>query len=297
MKKSMAVLVVLCIILSSSIMVLAEADKLITDKKQVSDGKKIVEIIAKGSDEIVGDGVPLHQNDNDDNDDGVSPKWASGGVDHTHQYLVARAITILENDMGYSAAETFYDNASTILENADWPDENETDGITFKGHFYDVSTGENWLGETSPTAKTRFVYWAELARANYNNDEEYSMQCLGRALHYLADVNEPHHAQNYIAGLSDHTDFEEWVDERRSDYQTTTTNRYTINFGTTWEGICGEVIDYSATQAGQIDFHSNFFGYASLVDSYDDVAAITMDNSQQNIAVFLYNFLEEVGEI
>ncbi len=250
--------------------------------RHIIDWKKKINDIANGSEKIIGN---------------TKIKWSSGGIDHTHQYLVSRGITILENDKGYNAAKVFYDYAPTILYNADWPDQYETDGITYKGHFYDVKTGKNWLGGTSPTAKTRFIYWAEKAKLFYNTNIKKSMQSLGRALHYLADMNVPHHAQNHIVGISDHSNFEKWVDVRRKNYQTNTTKRYSQYFGSTWEEICAGIADYSATQAGQVEFKVNPFGYAYLADSYDRVATVTMDNSQQNMAAFLFKFLKVVGEV
>ena len=48
-------------------------------------------------------------------------------------------------------------NSSILMEATDWPDKlgNETDAGTFAGHFYDPDTGKNWLGQKSPTARTR----------------------------------------------------------------------------------------------------------------------------------------------
>lgn len=56
-----------------------------------------VQDIANGSDELYGEGVPIEHGTNPDE------RFSSGGVDHTHQYIVANALKILSNDKGNSA--------------------------------------------------------------------------------------------------------------------------------------------------------------------------------------------------
>lgn len=69
---------------------------------------------------------------------------------------------------------------------------------TYKSHFYDSTTGKNWLGETDPTALTEGVkffrraldqYWA-----GYRDLAGYS---LGLSLHYLTDLTQPMHSANF----------------------------------------------------------------------------------------------------
>ena len=109
-----------------------------------------VQDIANGSDDLYGEGVPIEHGANPDE------RFSSGGVDHTHQYIVANALKILSNDQGNSAFNGEL-NSSILMEATDWPDKlgNETDAGTFAGHFYDPDSGKNWLGQTSPTARTR----------------------------------------------------------------------------------------------------------------------------------------------
>lgn len=143
MKKKLKIMVSLIGVLamiSANVVFAAESQKV---------PQKIQEI-ANGSDDIYGDGAPLEHVENGDE------RFQSGGIDHTHQYIVANALTILNNDKGGSL---FNDelNARILMEATDWPDKvgNETDFGTFAGHFYDPDTGKNWMGQTSPTARTR----------------------------------------------------------------------------------------------------------------------------------------------
>lgn len=53
--------------------------------------------ISNGSDEIYGSGAPIEHVENPDE------RFSSGGVDHTHQYIVSNALKILNNDKGARA--------------------------------------------------------------------------------------------------------------------------------------------------------------------------------------------------
>lgn len=74
-----------------------------------------VQDIANGSDELYGEGVPIEHGTNPDE------RFSSGGVDHTHQYIVANALKILSNDKGNSAFNGEL-NSSILMEATDWPD-------------------------------------------------------------------------------------------------------------------------------------------------------------------------------
>jgi phospholipase C len=86
---------------------------------------------------------------------------------------------------------------------------------TWKSHFYDESTGLNWMGETAPTALSNGVeFWQQSLTFLQGVDVElykggYS---LGLALHYFTDLTQPMHAANYTYISSFpfgyHTDFE-----------------------------------------------------------------------------------------
>ena len=148
-----------------------------------------VQDIANGSDELYGEGVPIEHGTNPDE------RFSSGGVDHTHQYIVANALKILSNDKGNSAFNGEL-NSSILMEATDWPDKlgNETDAGTFAGHFYDPDN----------------AYRA--------GDVQLAMSNLGKGTHYVSDLNEPHHASNLTAVNSNHSAFEKYVDKNRKSY-------------------------------------------------------------------------------
>ena len=173
-----------------------------------------VQDIANGSDDIYGEGVPIEHGANPDE------RFSSGGVDHTHQYIIANALTILSNDQGNSTFNGEL-NSSILMEATDWPDKlgNETDAGTFAGHFYDPDSGKNWLGQTSPTARTRAEsYFKSAVDAYHSGDVQLAMSNLGKGTHYVSDLNEPHHASNLTAVNSNHSAFEKYVDKNRKSY-------------------------------------------------------------------------------
>ena len=97
----------------------------------------------------------------------------------------------------------------------------DIDSSTFKGHFYDPDTGKNFVGNTSPTAKSRTGLhyhnaWATLSQDFFmdvmSDDFKFVIEEIGRALHYIQDLCEPHHASNKIALLSNHAEFEAYVE-------------------------------------------------------------------------------------
>ena len=53
--------------------------------------KQILDI-ADGSDEIYGEGVSIEHTEGGQSD----ARFVSGGIDHTHQYIVANALLVLE---------------------------------------------------------------------------------------------------------------------------------------------------------------------------------------------------------
>ena len=79
------------------------------------------------------------------------------------------------------------------------------------------------------------------------------MQELGRALHYLADINTPHHAALLTTLNSNHAAFERFVDSTRLDYCVDTTDKYsglaTADSSRDLKGYSQEIFNLSAWHA------------------------------------------------
>lgn len=162
-------------------------------------------------------------------DEMVSPQWTSGTIKDgewtetgCHEYITSVACVILKNDKGFftdQAAAAVVIMLSISLASL-LPDKDETSGI-FAGHFYNPETGKSFNGSTSNTAKNNAVnhYNAAVNAANAGAmDQAY--EHLGRCLHYVQDVNVPHHAANVISTgpLSSHSQFEDFAFENMETY-------------------------------------------------------------------------------
>lgn len=245
---------------------------------------KVIEI-SEGSDDIYGNGVPLDHTEN------PNARFKSGGIDHTHQYIVSNSVRILQNDKGdeiFSDAERL----ENLLYFTDWPDEygNETDFGTFAGHFYNPKTGKNWMGQASPTAKGRAVSYFNEAVSAYNNGKiDLAIKYIGIGSHYVADLSEPHHTSDLTALNSNHTEFEKYVDDNRASYKI---NNYTINdsyykYATdkNLEGMLESVAVYSSSLAEEAQDKS----------TYGSAAEKSVTSAIINVTQYFYKFAYDVG--
>ena len=173
----------------------------------------------------------------------------------THQLITLEALNVFISDNGFYQTDgtTALIIALNLATASALPDKEEKDNYLFYGHFYDPDTGENYRGDTSPTAKTRAQTHYDNAIAALNEEntpsnpnllgDEFTdaILDLGRALHYLQDVCEPHHAANKIAGISTHSAFEAHIenniDTLMPDVTTVSAGFYTNGTGMTVESI------------------------------------------------------------
>lgn len=243
-----------------------------------------IQEIANGSDDIYGDGASLEHVENGDE------RFQSGGIDHTHQYIVANALTILNNDKGGSL---FNDelNARILMEATDWPDKvgNETDFGTFAGHFYDSDTGKNWMGQTSPTARTRAETYYENAVIMYQaGDIDRAMDYLGKGTHYVSDLNEPHHASNLTAVNSNHSAFEKYVDKNRTSYMISGNSFSSQIYNDAVSLSVGDLMFSAAKHAkGLVDMAQN-------ESTYSNAGNQSVQYAIRTVTQYIYKFGKEV---
>jgi hypothetical protein len=137
-----------------------------------------------------------------------------------------QGITILKNRFGADAIRFLYENYNTILPAADKPDKEETDYLSFCGHFWDPTTGKSIWGITSPNAYERFTGHAKNAIASIKTDKLKALDEFGRSLHYLEDLSEPHHASGRDGLLyPSHAIYELYGDLNKQKYPLETTNK------------------------------------------------------------------------
>ena len=278
MKKRDKFLITLVVMLS----MLISTPVFATEEQGVPDR---IQQIANGSDDIYGEGVPIEHGTS------LDERFQSGGIDHTHQYIVANALTILNNDHGNSI---FNDDlySRVLMEATDWPDKlgNETDFGTFSGHFYDPDTEKNWMGQKSPTARTRAETYFENAITKYNQgDVDSAIDLLGKGTHYVSDLNEPHHASNLTALNSNHSEFEKYVDKNRKNYK--------IDENSFDEQVYEEAVD---TQLGDLMYAGAKYGKNLVEESknestYDNAGNKSVQHAIQNVTQYIYKFGYKVG--
>lgn len=172
----------------------------------------------------------------------VQPKKAEAYTPNTHRLMASNGIFEIKKDKGESIVTNLYEKvndkgdtgASILMKYATMPDFDENDGGVgvkggFKGHFYDPGTAANYVGDKSDTANVRFSnHYNNAVKGYKDGNKELAYQELGRALHYLQDMNEPHHATN-LPGLEGtngiyltHDDYEAWVERNFYNYSLTT---------------------------------------------------------------------------
>ncbi|WP_425446508.1 zinc dependent phospholipase C family protein [Dethiothermospora halolimnae] len=231
--------------------------------------------------------------------DGYQLLWTGGegqyshteNITGTHQFITKRAISILRNDKKIS----FYDDyIDILLKYADMPDKDEISYGTFAGHFYDPDSGKNYMGSTNPTAQTKAIEHIKLAKDYYEDGRiEKSMEELGRAIHFISDANVPHHAANKIAVLTNHSEFEKWVDENKDSYKVNSSrlySKYEDRLDFMLESYIWNMVKDSAVNAKQyIDL-----ALTNNERNWDKVTEKTLTYSQEVVAAVLYNFLKKV---
>ncbi len=287
--------VALCFILVINMTaVFAFAEDEFEDEKMVGNVSESVDALINGDpDFLVGDGVLLGS-DYDmyfPQDDNSHIDYSSGGYDHTHQYIVANAIKILANDFGAGVYQ-IPENSTLLLEGADYPDKKETFGI-FQWHFYDPETEKSFNVFSKYPAHLKAMNWYnDGVEAYKRGDVSEAMSCLGRATHYMADINEPHHASNRTAVDSNHSSYESFCDDTRKDYFI---EGYTLG-------------DYQYRQVLNMGLHnfirSHAYGSKSLFDSVKGSTGTTLsiegshacvENAIVNVTQLMYRFAVDVG--
>ena len=164
-------------------------------------------------------------------------RWLGGwsnGSNNTHQWLVSRALTILQNEK--STAYNFFGSTEQelLLSGSDWPDEHEKDGKTLNEfHFYYWPDKSSYWGNKTDHAKARFLAWYKAAVDDWKDGKTYAgVFSLGKAIHYFCDLYTPvHTAQRcYAINIPDlvtnHLNFEKAANSGKSAFAVSTGGLY-----------------------------------------------------------------------
>ena len=170
------------------------------------------------------------------------------------------------------------------------PDIDETQGI-FKYHFYNPITETNFMNEKD-SALTRFKEHFEKAVSNYKMDNKnMAYQELGRAVHFMEDMNTPVHTayelpSDSVKKLPMHVDFEKVCDqlcgECKLNLVAQSLKYYEIN---NFDTISRSAATLSA---------DNFYYLENNKMDKEELARYAVLNAQKNVSGILYRFFIEV---
>lgn len=172
----------------------------------------------------------------------------------SHAKITAQAMLILQNDGRLWCNDPVEAVTVTILLSiaSEKPDQN---AVTYVGHFYNPETEKNYMGMTSPTAKTFAVY-------HYDNaiDEsvvDVSLDEIGRCLHFVQDIYVPHHTALVIGTNLSHTKFEKYASDRLDTYLSGAVSTPVSTYNYVNNISMGEVMrqyaQYSYARIGYVD--------------------------------------------
>lgn len=201
--------------------------------------------------EYIANGGQLHYEWLEDINDGIDIAWAGGSKNaypskNTHRMIADQAAIILRNDKGenaYSALSEIvafsgdrlsgdFTGLQLICEYAWKTDEIENE-IFYSGHFFGEDERSFYPYKNEPTALNNFESHYNNAVTEYNNGNKgLAYKELGMSIHYLSDLNAPHHATNKTYFDSWHTAYESWVDNEISKgmYRETTATEETYSY-------------------------------------------------------------------
>lgn len=170
------------------------------------------------------------------------------------------------------------------------PDIDETQGI-YKYHFYNPITETNFMNEKE-SALTKFKEHFKKAVSFYRDGEkEDSYKELGRAVHFMEDMNTPVHTayempSDSVLKLRLHVDFEKVCDqvceECSLEIIPESLGYYAVN-------SLDSISRSSSTLAAD-----NFYYLESKKEDEETLAKYAVSNAQRKVSGILYRFFKEV---
>ncbi len=192
-----------------------------------------------------------------------------------------------------SKLKTFFTTArkKAVIKGSFQPDI-EGASVLFKDHFY-LPGGKGLMGyPVSAYDRYRAHYYGAVAQYE-NGDITGAMNRLGKALHYLSDINEPHHSSGVAATDigGRHTAYENWVESHYSSYKVSsmTTSALSAYTGKSLLTIADASANYSRGYISEAK--------SSTVSKMQTATNATLKRAQKDAAGIMYKFAKEVGII
>lgn len=260
---------------------------------------------------FTGDVTPIGSVPYQQQQQGITTSWATSNhasmleqsfailaKDNENHQLPVYYINLLSTPYGLNFSGKLSINAQAyIKEGSKDPDFDETYKNTFIWHYYHYGVNGG-VGTTKPndygittTAYHKFNDHGYNAKCEYavrNYDDAYNE--LGRSIHYLEDINAPHHAM--LSTGQPHWDYEDWVRDNFYD--------------TYWEtGSASSTYSYMHNSR-YVDISNNFSeiacSYYAACNNFKSnptaakaATAILTKKTQRAVAGVLYGFLADTG--
>lgn len=231
----------------------------------------------------------------------------------THKTIATQALEMIRNDKCSdvnikSNLDKLQEHLNSFKKGAVAPDFGDVgidrDYYLYQDHFYNPDTGKNFtssglypLYEIPDTAESQTRNYVGQAIASWNDGNyDKSAYLLGKAMHYFADLNEPHHASNLTGGVGTaHTKFETFAEEQKNNYKISSVGAnssvYTDNSELRFDKF---LTAQSYNYAKIAKSNSSLAGLSNSWDDWYKALDVTLKNGQKGCASVIYRFLQEV---
>ncbi len=216
-------------------------------------------------------------------------------AEKTHRYITT---TSLENVLELNKKNKFLksedrDFFSTITDYSLKPDEDETEGA-FKNHFYNPATKTNFMGESYSAIEKFKEHYKDAKKYYSENDKELAFQELGRAIHFLEDLNTPVHTgynlpTDAVFKLPLHVNFEKICDN--------ICNRCHASINKTGLSYYSANSPETIAKSASIVASNN---YDCLTDDQDEhqemIAKNAILNAQRSVTGLFYKYFTDIND-
>lgn len=211
----------------------------------------------------------------------------------THEYVTKVSLGIVE-DVHDDHCKDFYNGvvAQTIEKFSTQPDIDENNGL-FKWHYYNPITGKNFV-KGDVTALTKFNEHYNSAIMNYNkNNYQKTWDELGRAIHFLEDINTPVHTNSQdvldaTSYLSFHVKFESYISSIQKGVEAT---MKLDDFSYFRDNSTTQIAKKHANMSAD-----NFYSLHKNLETEETIAKNSLSNAQKCVAGVLYKFYTDVSK-
>lgn len=236
-------------------------------------------------------------------------------VTDSHKTISVQALKLIRNDMNSNTTimknlDILEQNLNLFKKGAVAPDFGVTgvdkDYEQYQDHFFNPYTGRNYTYESwwylpekindTAESQTRNYVAQAVAKWKDGNYAEASY-LLGKATHYFADLNEPHHASNLTAvdPTSSHSNFEKHVGKVQNNFLLDTIGEDKSEYNVYSDKNLSEFLSSQSYKYAKIAYALAPKAVSSSSwQDWNEAAEQSFKNAQRSTATVIYRFLKEV---